>query len=145
MGCSIEEAQVFVDAYAHGFKGISEFKKKGAAFVKSHGYVVMSPLTGHCMYWWDWDKWKEEGDSFTKEFWDDYREHHKGTGDAVAQIVKHHSQAGSKWERMALNGPTQGEPLPCINSLNSVNSEMKIPSQAIQKCVEGVTTSAWSP
>lgn len=109
MGCSIEEAQKFVDAYANGFKGISEFKKKGAAFVKNNGYVLMSPLTGHCMYWWDWKKWKEEGKSFTEEFWNEYREHHKGTGDAVAQMVKHHFQAGSKWERMALNGPTQGQ------------------------------------
>lgn len=108
MGCSIEEAQKFVDAYANGFKGISEFKKKGSAFVKSHGYVIMSPKTGHCMYWWDWDKWKEEGASFNEEFWNDYRENHKGTGDEVAQMVKQHFQASSKWDRMALNAPTQG-------------------------------------
>lgn len=109
MGCSIEEAQKFVDAYANGFKGISEFKKKGSAFVKSHGYVVMSPMTGHCMYWWDWQKWKDENAAFTEDFWNDYRANHKGTGDDIAQMVKYHFQAGSKWERMALNGPTQGQ------------------------------------
>ena len=108
MGCSLDEAQKFVDAYNNGFKGISEFKKKGAAFVKSHGYVIMSPKTGHCMYWWDWNKWKEEQDSFNEDFWNDYREHHKGTGDEIATMVKRHFQAGSKWERMALNAPTQG-------------------------------------
>ena len=109
MGCSIEEAQKFVDAYANGFKGISEFKKKGASFVKNNGYVVMSPLTVHCMYWWDWDKWKKEQESFTEDFWNDYKEHHKGTGDEIAQMVKHHFQTSSKWERMSLNGPTQGQ------------------------------------
>lgn len=109
MGCSIEEAQKFVDAYNNGFKGIAEFKKKGAAFVKANGYVVMSPMTGHYMYWWDWKDWKKEQESFTETFWEDYRTHHKGTGDEVATMVKRHFQAGSKWERMALNGPTQGQ------------------------------------
>lgn len=109
MGCSIEEAQAFVDAYNNGFKGIAEFKKKGAQFVKSHGYVVMSPMTGHCMYWWDWENWKKEQESFTEEFWNGYRDHHKGTGDEIATMVKRHFQAGSKWERMALNAPTQGQ------------------------------------
>lgn len=109
MGCSIEEAQTFVDAYNNGFKGIAEFKKKGAQFVKSHGYVVMSPMTGHCMYWWDWENWKKEQESFNEEFWNDYRDHHKGTGDEISTMVKRHFQAGSKWERMALNAPTQGQ------------------------------------
>lgn len=109
MGCSIEEAQAFVDAYNNGFKGIAEFKKKGAAFVKSHGYVIMSPMTGHCMYWWDWKDWKDRQNAFTEDFWNDYRANHKGTGDEIANMVRYHFQVGSKWERMALNGPTQGQ------------------------------------
>ena len=64
LGCSIEEAQVFVDAYSNGFKGITVFKKKGSNFVRNNGYVVMSPLTGHCMYWHDWKEWKELQTSF---------------------------------------------------------------------------------
>lgn len=68
----------------------------------------MCKLTGHRMYWWDWKHWKEVHDSFTKEFWDDYRNNHKGTNDSICQKVKTHFQAASKWDRMALNGPTQG-------------------------------------
>ena len=108
LGCSLEEAQKFKKAYDEGFKGITEFKKKGSKFVREHGYVVMNKYTGHRMYWWDWKEWKKRQESFTPEFWEDYKLHHKGTGDAVHLEVKQHFKAASKWDRMALNGPTQG-------------------------------------
>lgn len=108
LGCSIEEASKFKTAYDNGFKGIAEFKKKGSAFVRSHGYVLINPITGHKMYWWDWKKWKEEQKSYTQDFWEEYRQYHKSTGDEIALQVKHHFQAASKWDRMALNAPTQG-------------------------------------
>jgi len=108
MGCTIEEARTFKEAYDSGFPGIADFKKKGEEFVKKHGYVLMCQYSGHKMFWWDYDKWKERQSSFTQEFWEDYREHHKGTCDRVAQEVREHFQAASKWGRMALNGPTQG-------------------------------------
>jgi hypothetical protein len=82
------------------------------------------------MYWWDHDKWLKRQESFTQEFWENYRAKHKGTGDAIAMEVREHFQAASKWDRMALNAPTQSDPLLCLNSLNSVNSVMRIPSQA---------------
>jgi DNA polymerase I-like protein with 3'-5' exonuclease and polymerase domains len=60
------------------------------------------------MFWWDHDKWLDRQKSFTQEFWEDYRQKHKGTGDYIAQEVREHFQAASKWDRMALNAPTQG-------------------------------------
>ena len=116
MGCSIEEAEKFADAYAKGFSGISEFKKRGSRFVKEHGYVLICPKTGHKMWWWDWRHWKETAASFTPEFWEEYRTRHKNTGDVVAQEVREHFQAGSKWERMALNAPTQGTGCCCLKT-----------------------------
>ena len=59
------------------------------------------------MYWWDWKHWKEVQDSFTPEFWEEYKTYHKGTGDNIEQEVKQHFKAASKWDRMALNAPTQ--------------------------------------
>jgi DNA polymerase I-like protein with 3'-5' exonuclease and polymerase domains len=107
-GCTLEEAKVFKDAYDSGFPGIAEFKKKGSAFVRKNGYILMCAYSGHKMFWWDWDKWVERQKSFTQEFWEDYRDHHKGSGDWVCQEVRQHFQAASKWDRMALNAPTQG-------------------------------------
>ena len=108
MGCSLEDAQSFKNAYDSGFPGIAEFKKKGSAFVRKNGYILMCTYSGHKMFWWDHDKWLERQKSFTSKFWEDYKLNHKGKGDLVCQEVRQHFQAASKWDRMALNAPTQG-------------------------------------
>ena len=109
MGCSLEEAQKFVDAYSKGFKGITAFKTKGSNFVRNNGYVIMSPTTGHCMYWYDWKDWKERQARFNESFWEEYRIVHKPNKDKVYIEVKEHFKAASKWDRMSLNAPTQGQ------------------------------------
>lgn len=107
-GCSEEQAQKYIDDLDEFFAGRTAFFKKGSKFVREHGYVVISPITGHKVYWWDWNEWKERQKSFTPEFWEDYRLHHKGTGDEIAVMVRNHFQAASKYDRYALNSPTQG-------------------------------------
>lgn len=122
LGCSLEEAQKFSDYYDEGFKGVTAFKTKGSKFVREHGYVLISPITGHKMYWWDWDKWKEVENRYKSKDWDwqEYKQYHKGTGDIIEQEVKQHFKAASKWDRMALNAPTQGTGA-CIIKLASIN------------------------
>ena len=68
----------------------------------------MCKYSGHKMYWYDHKEWLERQASFTQDFWEDYRLHHKGTNDAIAQEVSMHFKAASKYDRMALNAPTQG-------------------------------------
>ena len=106
--CSVEEAQGYIDTLDKAFIGMSTFAKKGAQFVRSHGYILINPITGHKMYWWDWDKWKERQKLFTQEFWEEYRTKHKGTGDTVALEVRQHFQAAGKYDRLARNSVTQG-------------------------------------
>ena len=106
--CSEEEAKTIVKNYEEGFKGTTEFARKGSAFVRKNGYILMCPLTGHKMYWWDHDKWLERQKSFTQDFWEDYRNKHKGTGDFIAREVSTHFRAASKWDRLARNAPPQG-------------------------------------
>ena len=60
------------------------------------------------MYWWDHDDWLKRQQSFTQEFWEEYRTKHKGTNDTIAKEVSMHFKAASKWDRMALNSVTQG-------------------------------------
>lgn len=92
---------------------MTEFGKRGSKFVSQHGYVLICPVTGHKLWWWDHDKWLEEQQSYTSEFWDKYRELKKGDPHcAIVQEVKRHFQAKSKWDRMALNAPTQGRFVP---------------------------------
>lgn len=107
-GCTVEEAQSVIDRLEKGFSGVSDFAKRGSKFVREHGYVLICKHTGHKMYWWDWDKWRKRQASFTPEFWEEYRQHHKGSGDAIAQEVREHFQAAAKYDRMARNSPCQG-------------------------------------
>lgn len=106
--CSEEEAKTIVKNYDEGFKGTTEFARKGAKFVRENGYILMCPLTGHKMYWWDHKEWLKRQESFTQQFWEEYRTKHKGTGDAIALEVSKHFRAASKWDRLARNAPPQG-------------------------------------
>ena len=106
--CSEEEAKTIVRNYEEGFKGTAEFARKGSAFVRKNGYILMCKLTGHKMYWWDHDDWVRRQQSFTQDFWEEYRTYHKGTGDSIATMVSTHFRAASKWDRLARNAPPQG-------------------------------------
>jgi DNA polymerase I-like protein with 3'-5' exonuclease and polymerase domains len=105
----VEEARALVQNLLNGMTGLKAFKQKWSKFVLDNGYMPIMPQTGHRAYWHDWEHWKEVEASHTREFWDNYKLYHKGTGDSVAETVKKHFQAKSKWcDRMSLNLPTQG-------------------------------------
>lgn len=87
---------------------MSTFAKQGSAFVRKNGYILICKHTGHKMYWWDHKDWLERQKSFTPEFWEEYRQYHKGTGDTIALEVRRHFQAAGKYDRMARNVVTQG-------------------------------------
>ena len=106
--CSEEEAKKLVANYEEGFKGTIAFAKKGSAFVRKNGYIVICPMTGHRLHWYDHQEWLERQESFTKEFWEEYRTKHKGTGDNIAQMVSMHFKAASYYDRLARNSPPQG-------------------------------------
>lgn len=108
MGCTLEEAREFKDSYNKGFPGIAKFKAEGSKNVRRLGYITLNPITGHKTYWWNHSDWLKTQQSFTQEFWEDYRIHHKGTGDSVAQLVSNHAKDGAYWDRKALNSVTQG-------------------------------------
>lgn len=108
-GCTVEEAQAVVDKLDKAFAGMTAFAKKGAAFVRNNGYIIINPQTGHRLNWWDWQQWKEDQERYNQPgFWEDYKTNHKDTGDAVALEVRHHFQAASKYDRLARNVVTQG-------------------------------------
>lgn len=108
MGCTMEEAEAFANAYAKGFPGIAAFKAQGSKNVREKGYILLCKETGHKTWWWDHEEWKKRQNSFTSDFWEEYRAKHKGTGDEIATMVSKHFRAASKWDRKALNSVTQG-------------------------------------
>lgn len=46
--------------------------------------------------------------SYTREFWDEYKNIHKPNKDSVYVEVRKHFQEVSKFDRKSLNSPTQG-------------------------------------
>lgn len=104
LGCSIQEAKEIAAAYNEGFKGIAEFKRKGSAFVRTHGYIVICKYTGHKLYWEDFKKWQ------AIEKLPEYIRQAEYTKDEL----KEHNMAASKWDRLALNAPTQGTGIICL-------------------------------
>lgn len=109
LGISAEEARQLVNNLLSGMTGLASFKQKAGKAVLDTGYVLIMPQTGHKAYWWDWEHWKKRQASFDNNFWEEYKKYHKGTGDYVAQEIKQHFKAKSKWcDRMSLNLPTQG-------------------------------------
>lgn len=107
-GCSLEEAERFEKAYAEGFPGIAKFKAKGSKEVRSKGYILLNPITGHKSYWANFRNWKLQQQHYTQEFWEEYRTVHKPAKDNVYIEVKKHFQEVSKYDRKALNSVTQG-------------------------------------
>lgn len=107
-GMTPDNAKSIYDSYMKGFSGISRFQEKEKKFVVNNGYILISPVTGHRSYWWDWEYWKKMQQSYTPDFWDEYRAYHKGTGDDVARKVSTHFKAKTKYEKNACNSPLQG-------------------------------------
>lgn len=107
-GMSSEKAKSIYDNYMKGFPGIAKFQNYQKNFVVKNGYILISPITGHKAFWWDWEYWKKIQSSYTSEFWEEYKLYHKGTGDSVAKKVSTHFKAKTKWEKNACNSPLQG-------------------------------------
>ncbi len=107
-GMDKEVAKSIYDNYMKGFPGIAKFQQRQKRFVVDNGYILISPVTGHKAFWWDWKWWKKVQASYTPEFWEEYRTYHKGTGDEVARKVSKHFKAKTKWEKNACNSPLQG-------------------------------------
>lgn len=103
-----DEAKSIYNSYMSGFKGISDFQNYQKNFVVKNGYILISPITGHKAFWWDWKYWKDRQAKFTSSFWEEYRTSHKGSGDKIANLVSTHFKAKTKWEKNACNSPLQG-------------------------------------
>lgn len=107
-GMTPERAKSIYDNYMKGFPGIAKFQSTQKKFVVNNGYILISPVTGHKSYWWDWKYWKKVQKSFDSKFWEEYKAYHKGTGDNIAKKVSTHFKAKTKYEKNACNSPLQG-------------------------------------
>ena len=70
----MEEAQKVYDIYMNEFKGVAAYQKFRRQDFKNKGYILISPLTGHKVFFDNWDYIKSElNKRKTDEFWEEYR------------------------------------------------------------------------
>lgn len=98
LSISYQEAKKIEQGYFDMFKGISDFKARGAKFVRTHGYILICKHTGHKIYWQDFKKWRKYEDMPEWEF----------DLELSKEERYEHRAAAAKWERLSLNSPTQG-------------------------------------
>ncbi len=109
IGMSVEKAMSMVKGLIKNMPGMAAFKKKTVDFLKKHGYIVINTLTGHRIIWSEWAEWRATEDRLTREFWENYKIYHKGTGDNVCIMVRQHMALAHDWfEKNVLNYPIQG-------------------------------------
>lgn len=107
LGCSMSEAKEIAQAYNEGFKGIAEFKKRGAALLASRGYVLICAKTGHKVYWENYHKWRDMMECPVDIRYKEYS----------SEEEKLLNMEYSKWaNRMSLNAPTQGTGIICLKT-----------------------------
>jgi DNA polymerase I-like protein with 3'-5' exonuclease and polymerase domains len=125
LGIKVDEARKLVTNLLEGMTGLKAFKEKGSAFVRKNGYVEVIPETGHRVKWWDHDKWMSREKSHDRDYWNDYREvkaeylevlktNPKAPKPKIMTELSKHFAAASKWDRYALNAPTQGGGAVCL-------------------------------
>lgn len=72
-GKSMEESQKIYDNYMDGFKGIKVYQDFCRKDVFEKGYILLSAVTGHKAYIYDYEKLMTLKKSFTSDFWNIYR------------------------------------------------------------------------
>ncbi len=98
-----------MDNYLNGFTGIANFKSKGSKFVRNNGYIIINPITGHRLNWYDWKTWKERQESYKTKDWASYRQRKlSNPNNEEAKEVSMHFKAAAKYDRLSLNVVTQG-------------------------------------
>jgi DNA polymerase I-like protein with 3'-5' exonuclease and polymerase domains len=54
-GIPKKRAQEIEDNYMNGFAGLKAYQERQKSFVVQHGYILLSPVTGHKAFIYDWD------------------------------------------------------------------------------------------
>ena len=97
LGISKKEAQQIVNNYQEGYKATMEFARRGEAFVKKYGYILINKITGLKLWWWDHKNWLEE-EYYLCEHPEERR----------SKKFRTHSSVLAQYSRYSRNYPSQG-------------------------------------
>lgn len=112
----MEEAIEIYNRYMSGFEGLKKYQAFRRKDWWDKGYILLSPITGHKAFIYDYEELKRLKARFSEPgFWDYYREMKTDypTCDTVMQ-VKHFSKRKSASEKQSINYPIQSAGSMCL-------------------------------
>lgn len=115
-GIPLDEAKKVYDNYMSGFKGLKAYQEFRRKDWFNKGYILLSPLTGHKAFIYDYEELKKLKASFSEPgFWDYYREM-KATSPScqTVQDVRHFFKRKSASEKQSINYPIQAAGSMCL-------------------------------
>ena len=104
-----DEGKRIETAYLNAFPDINKYSKKVKSQMWDRGYILISELTGHKRYIYNYDKLVQLKNTRDPSFWAMFREmqQHNPKHDQVLKIKELRKRINS-CERAALNAPVQG-------------------------------------
>ena len=115
-GIPIEEATKIYNDYMSGFTGLKKYQDFRRKDWFDKGYILLSPITGHKAYIYDWEDLKEAKRQMSEDgFWDGYKEL-KATNPnhPKVQLVKNFFKRKSASEKQSINYPIQAAGSFCL-------------------------------
>lgn len=115
-GIPLEEAQKIYNSYMEGFKGLQKYQSFRRRDWFEKGYILLSPITGHKAFIYDYDSLLEDKERMSEEgFWEYYREMKQSSPScATVQMVKHFFKRKSASEKQSINYPIQAAGSMCL-------------------------------
>lgn len=106
-GIPLEEAQKIYNNYMSGFSGLKRYQDFRRKDWFEKGYILLSPITGHKAYIFDYDDLLKDKERMSeKGFWDYYREMKEEAPSCdTVQMVKHFFKRKSASEKQSINYP----------------------------------------
>lgn len=145
----ISEGDRIYNDFMANFPNLHKYFEQAKENTLKQGFVLINKLTGLKCYFPQYEEYlgiqtrlesytsmARSGKTFkglSSEFWLLYRDHkEKQTEllDEIKALLSRYFRLQGPMERAGLNFTIQGEPLPCLNSVNSGEAEMLILSQA---------------
>lgn len=117
-GLSKERATEIYSSYMSGFDGLKKYQDFRRKDWLNKGYILISPVTGHKVFIWDYPYIKKLKDLMTPEFWDNYRTIPRGANgkksprtideEVMTTRVSSFYSLASDHDRESINYPIQG-------------------------------------
>lgn len=115
-GLDAKRAKEIYDNYMSGFAGLKRYQDFRRIDVMRKGYILLSPITGHKAYIYDYDELKMQMDKQEDpEFWEYYREMKRDAPECdTVQAVRRLARRKAESEKQSINYPIQAAGALCF-------------------------------